>query len=239
VGETLTRWMPAKLMWSRLKAPVVSFTFDDFPKSAWTVAGPILAQHGARATYYTAGSRCGRVADGVRQYDRDDLAAVAGAGHEIGCHGFSHVDPSTLSDAELDADAQRNLAFLRETLGDVSLSSFAYPNGEVTPRTKLHYAGAFPTSRGIHPGVNAGMIDLAQLRTVSLSNCEREPGSLQRWVEQARERNGWIIFVTHDVTERPEYWGCTPKMLDAALTESRRAGLAILPVRSALARACS
>lgn len=238
LGETLTRWLPAKPMRSRLRGPVASFTFDDFPKSAWSVGGPILAQHRVAATYYTSGSRCGTFADGAQQYDREDLAAVAAAGHEIGCHSFAHAEASTLSDAELEADMQKNLAFLRETLGDVSLSSFAYPNGDVSPRTKLFYARAFPTSRGIHGGINAGVLDLAQLKIVSLSNCAREPGSLQRWLEQAKAKNGWVIFITHDVTERPEHWGCTPQMLDEALTESRRAGLEILPVKSALARAC-
>ncbi len=238
LGETLTRWLPAKPMRSRLKGPVASFTFDDFPKTAWTVAGPILAQHRALATYYTSGSRCGTFADGSQQYDREDLAAVASAGHEIGCHSFAHVDASTMSDAELEADTQKNLEFIRETVGDVSLSSFAYPNGDVNPRAKLHYARAFPTSRGIHGGVNAGMLDLAQLRIVSLSNCGREPGSLQRWLEEARAKNGWLIFITHDVTEKPEFWGCTPKLFDEALAETRRAGLEILPVKSALARAC-
>ncbi len=30
---------------------VFSLSFDDFPASAWTEAGPILADHGAKATY--------------------------------------------------------------------------------------------------------------------------------------------------------------------------------------------
>ncbi|HEY2836509.1 MAG TPA: polysaccharide deacetylase family protein, partial [Rhizomicrobium sp.] len=38
--------------------PIASITFDDFPKSAWSEGGPVLARHGVRATYYTSGSFC-------------------------------------------------------------------------------------------------------------------------------------------------------------------------------------
>ena len=34
---------------------VFSLSFDDFPETAWTEAGPILAEHGIQATYYVCG----------------------------------------------------------------------------------------------------------------------------------------------------------------------------------------
>ena len=34
--------------------PLISFTFDDFPRSALTVGGEILERHGARGTYYAS-----------------------------------------------------------------------------------------------------------------------------------------------------------------------------------------
>jgi peptidoglycan/xylan/chitin deacetylase (PgdA/CDA1 family) len=37
-------------------APMVSFTFDDVPKSAATVGATILEEYGGRATFYVAGS---------------------------------------------------------------------------------------------------------------------------------------------------------------------------------------
>jgi peptidoglycan/xylan/chitin deacetylase (PgdA/CDA1 family) len=40
---------PARLAGLR---PVGSITFDDFPKSAWTQGGAVLAKHGMRGTYY-------------------------------------------------------------------------------------------------------------------------------------------------------------------------------------------
>ena len=105
---------PARLAGHR---PVASITFDDFPKNAWVQGGPVLARHGVRGTYYTAGSFCGREADGTRYYDTQDLVDLAAAGHEIGCHGFGHQPTPSLSDAELVADAARNREFLRLGVG--------------------------------------------------------------------------------------------------------------------------
>ena len=42
---------PVKL---ELPAPIVSFTFDDAPKSAFDTGGKILREHGARGTFYVS-----------------------------------------------------------------------------------------------------------------------------------------------------------------------------------------
>src|SRR6185437_4505492 len=42
---------PAKVNWP---GGVVSFTFDDFPRSAWVSGGAILEQYDRRGTYYAA-----------------------------------------------------------------------------------------------------------------------------------------------------------------------------------------
>ena len=61
--------------------PVASLSFDDFPRNAWTVGGPVMARHGVRGTYYTAGGFCGRAVGGTVFYDVSDLKALAAAGH--------------------------------------------------------------------------------------------------------------------------------------------------------------
>src|ERR1700676_3633572 len=35
-------------------SPILSITFDDFPKSAWTNGRAVLQRHGALATYYVS-----------------------------------------------------------------------------------------------------------------------------------------------------------------------------------------
>ena len=232
----VTRHLPVKLVRCQLERPVASLTFDDFPRSAWTVGGPILARHGARATYYAAGRFCGIAEDGLDYYDAADLQALAAAGHEVGAHSYAHQMAPTLCAQALAADAERNAAALAPVL-DQRMCSYAYPYGEVSPRAKAEMGARFATARGIRPGVNAGLIDLAQLRAVPLEHRRWVPAEIDAAVEQAVAGPGWVIFFTHDVSEAPSPFGCTPAMLEYTLERLSAAHIETIPVRQAMARA--
>jgi peptidoglycan/xylan/chitin deacetylase (PgdA/CDA1 family) len=236
VSSWVARKVPVKLVRARLDAALASITFDDFPKSAWTTGGPILESFEARATYYVAGGLCGRGENGLEYFNADDLLAVHAAGHEVGGHTFSHLHVPAVSSRALVKDADRNGAFVREMLGDAWLSSFAYPYGDVSLRTKLLFSHLFPSCRGNHPGVNAGIIDLGQLRAVPLYSRLWWPDDVDRLVAEAKAANGWIIFYSHDVSDSPTPWGCTPTLLKHALRTLQHAGIGVLPVKHALAR---
>ena len=63
---------------------VFSLSFDDFPASAWTEAGPVLAEHGVKATYYVCGGLAGGVNMDRDQFQVPHLQALHAAGHEVG-----------------------------------------------------------------------------------------------------------------------------------------------------------
>jgi peptidoglycan/xylan/chitin deacetylase (PgdA/CDA1 family) len=214
--------------------PVASITFDDFPKNAWTLGGPVLAGHGVRGTYYTAGGFCGRTIDGTVFYDEGDLTALAAAGHEIGCHGFGHQPTPALSDDELAADAARNQQFLRPFLNGGAPQSYAFPFGRVSPRTKRFYASRFKSVRGTHAGINIGRVDLAQLNVVSLEARCWNPKAIEADIQRVLHCHGWLILYTHDVSDTPSRYGATPQMLDWALGRLAAAGIETLPMREAL-----
>jgi hypothetical protein len=49
----------------------------------------------------------------------------------------------------------------------------------------------------------------------------------------ARDR-GWLILATHDVSDAPTAYGCTPEFFEAALKYAVDSGAKILPVSEAL-----
>jgi hypothetical protein len=59
--------------------------------------------------------------------------------------------------------------------------------------------------------------------------------ALRARIDEARDRNGWVIFYTHDVSEDPSEWGCTPAQLEAVVDHAAQR-LPILPVRDVAAR---
>ena len=211
---------------------VASITFDDFPKSAWTLGGLILTRHQIRGTYYTAGGFCGRTMDGITYYDESDLRGLLAAGHEIGCHGYSHQPTPWLATPVLVEDARRNAEFLRPFIGQAE--SYAFPFGAVSRRTKRFYTPRFASLRGVHPGVNQGRVDLSQLCTISLeARCFSER-AVDAAIARIKAKGGWLVFHTHDVSETPSRFGTTPDQLDWTLARVKAAGIGFLPMREAL-----
>ena len=216
------------------RQPVASITFDGFPKSAWTEGGPVMARHGVRGTYYTAGGLCGRTVDGTVFYEEDDLRALASAGHEVGCHGFGPESTPMLTTDEVAADADRNREFLKPFLNGKAPLSYAYPFGLVSPLTKRFHAPRFACLRGVHSGINADRVDLAQLSAISLERRCWDEGIVHTAIQGALRDHGWLIFHTREVSDTPGEYGSTPAMLDWALSRLKEARIPVLPVREAL-----
>jgi hypothetical protein len=40
---------------------------------------------------------------------------------------------------------------------------------------------------------------------------------LRRVLRETHERNGWLIFYTHDVADEPSWIGCSPRLLRATI----------------------
>jgi peptidoglycan/xylan/chitin deacetylase (PgdA/CDA1 family) len=219
---------------TRLSEPVVSFTFDDFPRSALTEGGRILRERGWAGTYFAAGRFCGRREGGLDYFDRDDLVQAAENGHEIGCHTFGHLRLPGTRPEEIEADLQRNAEFVAEALPDHRLSSFAYPFGDLDLGRKALLARRFPICRGIWPGINAGRMDFAQLKAVPLERNSLAGLDVQAWLDRAEAERGWLIFFTHDVSDDPSPYGCFRRTFEAAADAVARRGIRVLPVKNAV-----
>lgn len=233
--QTVQAW-PCKRIRSRLDRAIASVVFDDFAQSAWTTGGKVLEAAGVRGTYFVTGSYCGRELNGIKYYDADDVIAAHRNGHEIGCHTFAHKTVSRLPAEEIEADIGRNRTFVRELLGDVTMTSFAFPHGETSIRTKRLLSRHYAVSRGISPGINAGWVDLSQLKAVELVPYILNTRSMDSVIDAARAARGWLIFVGHDVAKDHSPWGCTVQTLEAAVSKLRAANIEIMPIKNALGR---
>jgi peptidoglycan/xylan/chitin deacetylase (PgdA/CDA1 family) len=234
LSRLVARTVPVKSARLRGSRPVASITFDDFPKSAWTTGGSVLARHGAHATYYVSGNFCGRTVDGTEFYDPADLHALADAGHEIACHGFAHRPASAMDGAALAADTARNEEFLKPFLGHGVPVSYAFPYGDISVRAKRFFAGRYSNARGVHPGVNTGIADLADLRAISIECRSWDDARIVRAIETAKTNRGWLIFYTHGIGDAPSEYDSTPAMLENVLRQLAAARIEVLPMRDAL-----
>jgi peptidoglycan/xylan/chitin deacetylase (PgdA/CDA1 family) len=218
----------------RNTAPLVSFTFDDVPASAFTNGAAILEQHDARGTFYIASGILGDMDAHWRVIDRDQVRALYDHGHEIGCHTFSHVRVDKLDARVMDEECRRNGEALRELCPDIEITNFCYPFGRVSLPRKRQLEGRFDSCRGIYEGINAGIVDLALLRVIELYDRTLSRDKLERVLRETRERNGWLIFYTHDVAETPSWIGCSPRLLRETVAAVQAENMRCLPIREAL-----
>jgi peptidoglycan/xylan/chitin deacetylase (PgdA/CDA1 family) len=223
---------PATVTWP---GGVVSFTFDDFPRSAWLNGGPILERHGVRGTYYAAMGLAGTDSSLGPMFEIGDLRAAWGQGHEIACHTYSHRDCRRASPAEIVAELEKNAAALTQALGGAAPENFAYPFGGVSLAAKHTLSTRFASARGTGRGINRGTADLADLLSNSLYSQGFDYALSRRLIDDARAAGGWVTFYTHDVGEEPSPFGCTPEQLDAVVAYAVDRST-VLPVRDVLSR---
>jgi peptidoglycan/xylan/chitin deacetylase (PgdA/CDA1 family) len=218
----------------RNATPMVSFTFDDVPKSAATLGTAILERHGALGTFYVIGSQVGTSSALWDMVDSEDIVALHRQGHEIACHTFSHKRACDLDAEALSAEIARNQQYLRSLDASIRIENFAYPFGYGSFVRKRQLKSVFKSCRSIVPGVNSGTVDLQFLRAMPLIDRRIDRDGIERAFDQAETANGWLIFYTHDVADEPSPYGCSPSLLNEALEAASRRKIPVLNMAEAL-----
>lgn len=230
------QWQSRRVAPIRSDRPVVSFTFDDFPRSALLVGGSILKSYQAVGTFYVALGLMGKQTRTGTMFVKEDLEALLEEGHELGCHTFDHCDAWETPPEEFQASLLANQRALTGLFPQVVFHSMSYPFSVPTPRNKSIAGKLFDCCRGRGDFLNAGTADLNFLSSHFL---ERKAGPLQSALE-AIERNcrkcGWLIFSTHDLSDEPTPFGCTPEDFETVVQAAMDSGACILPVSAALHR---
>lgn len=223
-----------------LSAPIVSFTFDDAPVSAFRAGREILRPLGARGTYFVSLGILGAETEVGRIASVADLERALDEGSELGCHTFDHLDAWYTPPAEFMASVARNREALGRILPDARFASFAYPKSGAKLSVKSALGGAFSCCRGGGQATNEGRADLNLLKACFIDRWTGvDLAFVQELMDYNAARRGWLVFVTHDVTADPSPYGCTPEFLAAAVEYASRSGAVLLPVGEACARLLS
>jgi peptidoglycan/xylan/chitin deacetylase (PgdA/CDA1 family) len=212
---------------------IVSFSFDDFPRTAYSAGGFILQQFGARGTFYTACGLMNTANESGEQFRAGDLDSLLEQGHELASHTFGHVSCRALAGAAFRQEVEKGSTAVQEIAG-VETANFAYPFGHVTLETKRALAASVPSARSIIPGFNGPEIDLNLLRANSLYGDLDDAGPMEKLIAENAKRKSWLIFYTHDVQPNPSAYGCTPALFEKAVACAARSGCRILTVQKAL-----
>ena len=208
--------------------PMISFAFDDAPRSAFRAGAQVLERHGVRGTYFVCAGTAGQTGFVGPLGDRQDILDAAAVGHEIGCHSYSHLDCGRADAATADADLARNAQALA-AWGVAAPTTFAYPYGDVGPAAKRLAADRFALARALHPGVVEAGTDLAQAPAVGIEGEHGEAKALHA-MDQALRRRAWLILFTHQVEPVVTPYGCTVEALERLVAGALDAGFEVVTV---------
>jgi peptidoglycan/xylan/chitin deacetylase (PgdA/CDA1 family) len=231
----LARCSRSKVLMMRQSKPMVTFTFDDVPASACDVGARILEQYGARGTFYVAGSGCGSAnAGGPLRATIDELRTIWTNGHEIGCHTFSHPAVRYMSFAELDSELNQNQSVLKTISRDIVVRNFAYPYGDLSVRTKRYVETRFDSCRSSHAGLNTAVADLGALNAWPLENASLDRQKVAELIAETVRSGAWLIFYSHDVSDKPTRFGVSPDLLELAVNSAKAAGCTLATIAEGL-----
>ncbi len=202
----------------RLGAPLISFSFDDAPVSAFTTGARVLERHGARGTFFVCAGTAGQGGYIGQMGDRADILHAQATGHEIACHTYSHLDCGRADARSATADVARNDRTL-EAWGLPRPATFAYPYGDVGAPAKRMLAKRFTLARALHHDVIEGGTDLAQAPAVGVEDADGE-ALARHWMDQAVRRKAWLILFTHGVADELTPYGCTTAVFERLVAEA-------------------
>jgi glycosyltransferase involved in cell wall biosynthesis/peptidoglycan/xylan/chitin deacetylase (PgdA/CDA1 family) len=212
---------------------LISFTFDDFPRSA-LLAGAILNRFGLKGTYYVSLGLMGRETATGQMFVLDDLKEVIEQGHELGCHTFAHCDSWDTNPQSFQDSIVKNAEELHRLFPGIEFKNFSYPISLPRPLTKAKTAGHFLSCRGGGQTLNIGTADLNQLSAYFLEKSRDDIQAVKAVIDRNRDARGWLIFATHDISGSPTPFGCTPEFFEDVVQYAVSSGSQILPVMNAL-----
>ena len=234
----LERWLSRRLLVRPLALNgthgVVSFSFDDAPRSACNTGRQILEDLGCRGTFYLAGGLTDKLEMGKPCHTLRDAQTLVVNGHHIGCHTWGHQRCDLMPRAVMTAEIERNSQFLTEIGVPTADRHFCYPLGGYHLSSKHLAARHFASGRLNFGGMQTTMADLNALRASSLYQQLWDRNSLTNLMTQVSERKAWLVMYTHDVEDDASRFGCSPALLQHAVVQAQRAGCKVLPVNEAI-----
>ncbi len=213
-----------------LQESIISFSFDDCPKSAITNGLPMLEAEGWRATVFVACGLCDTTNHLGLHIGERDIIDLHNRGHEIGDHTFSHISGNSVNLDDFLNDVERNQQTL-EKLGIPRSRHFAYPFGHVTPPLKTALSKKFKTLRGVISPQDQ-IQDASLLKAARLYSNDSVELALDE-ITKAKDSPKWLHLFTHDVRDNPSKFGCTRDDFAKIIKAVIKSGLPVMTVDKA------
>ena len=127
-----------------------------------------------------------------------------------------------------------NQTALSLVLPGTGFKTFSYPISPPRPGTKARIANRFLCCREGGQRFNTGIADLNQLSAYFLEKSRDNFAAVREVIDRNQDARGWLIFATHDVSDKPTPYGCRPEFFRAVVEYTVNSGAEIVAVSRAL-----
>jgi peptidoglycan/xylan/chitin deacetylase (PgdA/CDA1 family) len=233
ITRKITPFLRYRTLKFKLNKPIVSFTFDDFPRSALKNGARVLERENWRATFYVSAGLEGVINHHGQNFFATDLPELENKGHEIAGHTFAHMDCTQVSGAKILDDLKHNRQALKSMGVKGNIEHFAFPYGATTAKLKSLLSQEFKTLRGIKTGGHEKSADLNGLRSAGIYSDETL-ASLLTDIALLKHRPAWLTVFAHDICKNHSEWGCTPEDFIKVVDAVKHSGALVLPIGEAI-----
>jgi len=200
---------------------VVTFSFDDGHESLYTTGKAVFDNHNIGATAFIITDLIGDSG----KLTEAMLSDLFNLGWEIASHSASHVDLTTVGDAEIVAE----LSVSRSVLAGLGYPcrTFAYPYGGHNATVRSFVKQYYEMARAASGGVQSFPITTFQLKAVGLDGLSLDDA--KAYIDSVVETGGMLNFFGHAIdTTMATY-------LNNLITYIESKGIQILTMENALA----
>lgn len=210
---------------------LVSATFDDSWEGQYTYGLPSMTAHNVPGTMFTCTSF---VDSDPTRLTTAQLHAFQAGGSEIGSHQVDHVDPTTLTPAQLTYQLTASKAWLEARFGPIY--DYASPYGTYNATTIAAIQQYYLSQRTVDDGFDSiTNFDQYTLKVKHLFNTVT-PADVAGWLAQAKADKTWLILVFHqiDLDTSAEPYGVTPTDFDTMMQDVQTSGVPSVTTKQAL-----
>jgi len=171
---------------------MLSLTMDDSYPTQWTLAAPVMAKYGMKATIYNITHTL---------YDYGWLGSaqsLANAGHEVGSHTVDHFDMTGLTVANMDYELGTSQTYLKANVGSPA-DSFATPMGSYNATVLTEIKKYYASHRTVNAGLNYIGSSVYELNSDGAYG-SITPATICAGLQDAAKYRGWRILMFHDFT---------------------------------------
>lgn len=198
---------------------VVTVTFDDGWESIYSNGLQLMENYGINSTQYIISGSVGK-----KMYmTSDQIDAFKRGGHQIASHSVSHLNLTKVDDKTLEQEVVSSRETLEDKFGPIH--DMASPLGAFNDHTitniKRHYRSHRSTQTGLNTRESFDRYNI-QVQNITPNTTIEQ---VENWILEARQQNGWLVLVYHQVDESGDDYSVTPAEFNKQLNAIKKSGL--------------